>query len=353
LLRVVVIAYDVVPMKTAFCVVFLCASVACGQADFEQQAPACGYVFPGPCGATGDPENVSRRLPTFVGNTIATVDTQNAAGMPCSGNQYARIVATGPLSVPIGGPMPSSPFLGSRLWIPVPPGATWASLCWDFYLVDNPPQTAFNDGMSLDFVGGCSGGTLANIAYADAFSPSPGVIADFGSPCASVGWELFPAGPQSVFGAAVPAGATHVCVTVWNGGDDFASSHGVIDHVQFGSGPAPCALGLSSPAGAGSILIVHTPCPQTAGALFFVAATLNAGAFPNGWFFGIDIGFPELAAEINAGFPFVGILDAIGTASAGPFTGLPSGLVIHVIDTDWNPPALLLVRNPPVAYTIP
>jgi hypothetical protein len=340
-------------MRTALGLGLLCASMLCGQANFELQSPPCSYVFPGPCGAAGDPEGVTRKLPSFAGNTIASVDTPNLAGMPCSGVQYARIVATGPLNAPIGGPMPAIPSLGSRLFIPIPAGATWASLCWDFYLVDNPPQTAYNDGMSIDFIGGCNGATLANIAYADAFSQIPAAIADVGSTCPSYGWEVAPLGqPQFVYGTAVPPGATHISVTVWNGGDDFASSHGVIDDVAFGTGAVPCKLAFSSPGGPGSVLMVHTPCQPAAGALFFVAATLNAGSFPNGWFFGIDISFPELAAEI-AGPPFVGTLNAAGAATTGPAFGLPSGLVIHAIDTDWAPQTLILVRSPAVAYVIP
>src|SRR5262245_59513813 len=104
-------------MRTAVGLVLVCASMAFGQANFELQGPPCTYLFPQPCGTAGDPEGVSRKGTSFAGNTIATVDTPNLAGMPCSGVQYARIVATGPLNIPIGGPMISLPVLGSRLFI--------------------------------------------------------------------------------------------------------------------------------------------------------------------------------------------------------------------------------------------
>ena len=157
--------------------------------------------------------------------------------------------------------------VGSRLYIPVPAGAVAVSFCWDFYLVDFPPQTLYNDGMSIDFVAGCSATTvLANLAYADAFSPSSGAIIDIGSPCQSKGWETFRAGPQTVLGAPIPA-STLIRVTVWNGGDDFASSHGVIDSVSFTTGQTPCALVFSSPFGPGSVMMVHSPCqPRSAAA---------------------------------------------------------------------------------------
>jgi hypothetical protein len=61
----------------------------------------------------------------------------------------------------------------------------------------------------------------------------------------------------------------------------------------------------------------------------FTAVTLAAGNFPAGWFFGIDIGFAELANEINTGFPFLVGLTPCGNVNVGPFGGLPSGLNIY------------------------
>lgn len=63
----------------------------------------------------------------------------------------------------------------------------------------------------------------------------------------------------------------------------------------------------------------------------FTAITLNAGAFPNGWFFGIDIPLQELAIEINFGFPFSVALDTCGNATVGPFGGVPSGLTVYAV----------------------
>ena len=40
----------------------------------------------------------------------------------------------------------------------------------------------------------------------------------------------------------------------------------------------------------------------------------------------IDIGFQELANEINGGFPFLSGLDATGAFTIGPVSGLPAGL---------------------------
>jgi hypothetical protein len=65
------------------------------------------------------------------------------------------------------------------------------------------------------------------------------------------------------------------------------------------------------------------------GGLYFAAITLNAGSFPNGSFFGIDISLQELANEFTAGFPFAGAMAACGGASFGPVAGVPSGLSVY------------------------
>jgi hypothetical protein len=65
------------------------------------------------------------------------------------------------------------------------------------------------------------------------------------------------------------------------------------------------------------------------GGLYFTAVTLNAGNFPNGGFFGVDIGLDELAALFAAGPPFTGSLGPCGTATLLPIAGLPSGLAAY------------------------
>jgi hypothetical protein len=343
-------------MRTGFCLGFLLAAVAFGQANFELQGPICTYTFPTPCGATGDPEGISKKATTAIANSIVTVDTVNAAGMPCVGLQYARAIATGPLAVPIGGPMPSVPILGSVFCIPVPPGSASVSFCWDFYLVDNPPQAMFNDGMSIDLIGS-AGSTLANLAYADAFTPSSGAPSDVGSPCQSTGWDVLPAlVPQYVMNAPVVAGATHIRVTVWNGGDDFAASHGVIDDVNFGTGPAQCVLSFTSPAGPGSIMMDNTACAVSVGLSYFSVVDLTAGTFPTGWFFGLDVSMGELLFLFNTGAPFTGVLDGSGASTTGPIGPVPSlsGLSLYGVTTEWTAGFGALVQTrPPVSYTIP
>jgi hypothetical protein len=47
------------------------------------------------------------------------------------------------------------------------------------------------------------------------------------------------------------------------------------------------------------------------------------GAYPNGWLFGVDISYADLAVQLSAGFPFSGPLGASGSFSLGPIPGVP------------------------------
>jgi hypothetical protein len=64
---------------------------------------------------------------------------------------------------------------------------------------------------------------------------------------------------------------------------------------------------------------------------FFTAATLVPGAFPFGWFYGVDVPLSEIVSQYNAGPPFVGVLSACGLATVGPAGGLPPGLTIYAV----------------------
>src|SRR4029079_19509472 len=84
----------------------------------------------------------------------------------------------------------------------------------------------------------------------------------------------------------------------------------------------------SSPFGPGSIQ--YNVCNGTPTGNYQLCLTLNAGAFPNGWLFGIDIGLLELQGELGAPI-FYGVLNGSGAAQVGPFGGLPSGLTLYSV----------------------
>ena len=84
------------------------------------------------------------------------------------------------------------------------------------------------------------------------------------------------------------------------------------------------ALFVFTTSGPGTVGFQVTGGPP--GGLYFAAITLNQGNFPNGSFFGVDIGLQEIADEFNGGYPFAGPLSSCGDAYFGPASGLPSGL---------------------------
>jgi hypothetical protein len=86
----------------------------------------------------------------------------------------------------------------------------------------------------------------------------------------------------------------------------------------------------------------------------FTAVTLSPGAYPAGWFFGIDISFPELASEVDTGFPFLIGMDPCGSGSVGPFFGLPSGLTVYAVSLGLPlNGGFPTVISPPATATVP
>jgi hypothetical protein len=108
----------------------------------------------------------------------------------------------------------------------------------------------------------------------------------------------------------------------------------------------------SSPLGAGSVQIAITSGPALG--FYFLPLTFNPGAFPNGWFYGVDLSFQELSNEIGQGWPFYWSLDVNGSYTIGPFGGLPSGLTFYAAGlaaaSGSNYPSQ---HSVPFSYTIP
>jgi hypothetical protein len=347
------------------------AGQAFSQAGFESQSPACTYAFPTPCSATGDPEGVSWNgvvpLPAATYPSFgATVGSANGAGMPCGGSQFLRVqCANSAFSIiPPGGPIPEGGTF-SRVWIPIPAGANTISLCWDYYNAE-AVNAAYNDAVSLDLVVGCVGPVLANLAYADTFTA--GFVATIdGTPCsvvpnsAAIGVLELTApggnvGPQFIVSAPLVAGARFLRITAANSLDDAVPGQCVVDGVSFTFGTLPCALVFSSPFGPGSIQMANTACPAAATLSFFAPVDLTGGAFPTGWFHGVDMTLPELVNLFIVGPPFTGTLDGTGASSTPGFgpTPLLSGLTLHAVTTHWAPGFGAFVSSrTPTAYTIP
>jgi hypothetical protein len=90
----------------------------------------------------------------------------------------------------------------------------------------------------------------------------------------------------------------------------------------------------------------------TPGNFAFNAITLVQGAFPNGWFYGVDIPFAEILTEANSGPPFLTVLDGSGGYSA-TFTGIPFlGLTFYTVGVEFSLGGVFVQRADAVAYTI-
>ena len=332
-------------------VAVVCTAVAAGQAGFE-----CAPVGPLP----GDP---AANCEGVASNNIASatgVSATASCGFPTQGLNYLLVTASGPLTnPPAGGPVPRPiAAAASEVRIPIPVGATQVAFDWKFFNSETTPSASFNDGMSIDVVGP-AGNLVGGLVYADTNTPAGTCVHALG------GTERAPAAAPQTFLAALPphAPCDYISIVVWNGGDNAVASRGCVDNILFDSVVPGCAvpcfgvtpaLAFSSPGGVGCLQVNLSGLP--AGGTYFIAATLNP---PPGWLYGINISFPELVSQINAGFPFWGPLSTGGCAGAaqvGPFCFLPSGLTLYAVGLGLpgvgiNSP--VTAHTPAVTFTIP
>ena len=86
---------------------------------------------------------------------------------------------------------------------------------------------------------------------------------------------------------------------------------------------------VSSPLGSGSLKVDIVNGPPNGN--YFLGVSLIQGAYPQGWFFGLDIGLQEVTNQVNTGYPFLGPLGAGGNTMIGPFPAgsLPQGMNLY------------------------
>jgi hypothetical protein len=89
----------------------------------------------------------------------------------------------------------------------------------------------------------------------------------------------------------------------------------------------PFIASAASPGGAGSIQVDLNGGP--ANGIYFLALTTTPTT--DGWFFGINISFPEIAMELATGWPFFATLDPAGHTQIGPVGGVPSGFSFNAV----------------------
>lgn len=111
-------------------------------------------------------------------------------------------------------------------------------------------------------------------------------------------------------------------------------------------------MAFTSPFGPGSIQVDLTNGPVNGA--YYLAVNLAAGAFPNGWFYGVDIPLQEVVNQVNMGYPFAGALGPGGGVTIGPFSALPPGLVLYSVSLGFvSGLGVPSVVTPPMSYTIP
>lgn len=132
----------------------------------------------------------------------------------------------------------------------------------------------------------------------------------------------------------------------------FAGGFGSFSLFLTGSGAAPMTLAFINN-GPGTFGYSVASGPPNG--LAFTAITLSSGLSPNGWFYGLDIAFPDLVSEWLAGFPFVTPLSgSCNVATVGPFGGLPGGLAVWGVTVGFPSGSLTPAANSlPVSGTVP
>lgn len=122
-----------------------------------------------------------------------------------------------------------------------------------------------------------------------------------------------------------------------------------IDNVSVYDPTPALSLELCSNAPGALSMAVHGPQNATT----VNAITLAPGAYPFGWFYGIDIPIAELASEVTAGFPFVTSLNGGGSFHLNIPGGIPSGLTLYGVSVVLGPNGLPVAASAPVTHTIP
>ena len=109
-------------------------------------------------------------------------------------------------------------------------------------------------------------------------------------------------------------------------------AHGYFGDPFLSSGAPPCALLMAQPV-PGSLQVENIGC--TPFRQYVTVTTFSPGAFPNGWFFGLDISWGDLLFQATLpGPPFNGILDANGGSLWLLPSGVPAGITIYAVTVE-------------------
>lgn len=278
---------------------------------------------------------------------------ESILSMPTDGGTWAYVIGDTGSTNPAGGPLPAvtDPAFDAMA-IGIPYGTIAIALDWEFICAEGP-QLPFNDAMSIDVISP-TGTLVGNLMYADTFTDFiPGTMAtyNYGSGCIAIpGTPVMPSGKKSAAAVFVGNGGestippgSYLSISCRNGSDTQFTSTANVDNIRFVT--RNVTLEMSAPTGAGSFRL-GTRFGQP-GALVFRGLTVGSIPTTPGWFYGIDIGLGDIAAQFGAGYPFVAFLDGNGedffTLTSGVVPGIPLvGVALEF--TGGNPP--LIVSKP-------
>jgi hypothetical protein len=109
---------------------------------------------------------------------------------------------------------------------------------------------------------------------------------------------------------------------------------------------------LSITSNPGLLQLSLTDFAGTPGNLVINALTLNQGAYPNGWFYGVDIPIGELFTEFSSGPPFAVILDGSGGYSI-TYGGVPTlGITLYCVGVEFSPAGVFVQKSNPIIANI-
>ncbi len=114
---------------------------------------------------------------------------------------------------------------------------------------------------------------------------------------------------------------------------------------------SPYAFAMTQPGGPGAALVIAAT-GGTAGNLFFNAFTLAADPCLDGWFFGIEISFGDLATQLTSGPPFFGVLGPAGSAVFVVPPPIPAGITLDAVSIHISAFGLgPIAASIPITYT--
>lgn len=340
------------------CLILACAILSTSAFAQTTVTFDCYSDGPLPMDGAGGCEGVASNNLGGFGPQTGVTSVPNCS-FPTNGLKYVRLDANGPVPVPNGGPFPwPVPAFNppTEVRVPIPAGSSTVSFDWTYFNAESV-GSFFNDGIAVAVLTS-NGALVQQLVYADnqlptafCFDPSSG------------GTEIAPGGVQNFSGPLPPLfSCEYLSIICWNNGDNAVSSAAYVDNIVFQSSAASCVvpcfggapnLVFSSPSGLGCLQVNLSGMPSNGS--YFLALTSFGGAFPNGWFFGIDISFIDLISQITFGFPFSGPANNCGAAQLGQFCGLPSGIPLFSVALGIPGPVLgpPTVVTPPASYVIP